>query len=1213
MGDLTADGPLDGRLGLRDLDLDLGYDSADAALSKFYIPALSRAVQYDRSVGYFRSSALAVAAKGLSHFIASGGTARFLVGAEVEEGEREALLGATEIPSALAERLATELVPADEIAQQRLAVLAWLVREERLTIRVAVATDEHGVPVGPGVHVPYFHEKIGILRDHRGDGVAFQGSINESETAWMSNFESFSVFKSWSGDADHFDVWATKFETRWSGQVPQFTILPLPEALRAALVRLAPEEPPPARDPEEPPARIDRRNLARFLIAAPRLIGAEALAEATSGIAAFPHQRQVVERLASEYPRSWLVADEVGLGKTISAGLALRRLLLTGEVERVLILAPANVCQQWQDELFERFGLWIPRLDGGHILGAHPDDDDLVGAGTNPYEEHRLLLVSSHLARRPRHQELILEAPTLDLLVVDEAHHARRRGADTTEYRPSRLLQLLDSVNQADHARAVWLLTATPMQIHPIELHDLLRHVGLAGPFETFGVFERFHQALATPDDAETDWGFLHRSLVQTPRLPANPADQAMEASMATKLGVINAARIARFGTSGEDPATLVGELGPSGRHELRNWVRQRGPVGQLVTRHSRRTLRRYRDQGILHEPIAVRDVKAIPVEFDPVESLLYRDLDDLLDRLMQAHGTKRGAGFVLTVYRRRLTSSWAAIRQTLQRRLQQIGLVLEPEFVDEADETDEGEDLDETETVDDATVVPMSAADLDQVKKYLARLTSVPDTKFDRLRSDIEEARGGGQSIVVFTQFTDTLDYLRDRLHPAYRSHLATFTGAGGQMWSEEQGWNRVSKQELVDALTSGRVSVLLATDAASEGLNLQAASRLVNFDLPWNPMRVEQRIGRIDRIGQPAPVVTVRNYVVPGTVEESVYSALAARIDVFSGLVGNLQPILGATEAAFRQIFRSPKSERQGAERSAIDALVSRVDELAASGLDLGDEDPMPSVEYSQPPVTLLELRRCLAEELDITLDRPGRPTTMDPSRASRDPQRWAALGTYGHPMLQLRLQGVNGSATGDDEVDRALVIAQRGGRAVAYRADRTPTEPVHRLSDLNDLGYSVAATEAEERACQVLDEALTGQRSYVAAVAAAQRERWQRQIVRRFRTLVTRAIRAEQALRRVDDGEAPDPATVWFSFMTDTASGWSLADLFRQHLGIELTDVLPIGGPGVEQRSMSELRRVRATTGNELLSLIKEWRAVVYPDYETPSAHPPTAVKP
>src|SRR5690606_13515362 len=169
-------------------------------------------------------------------------------------------------------------------------------------------------------------------------------SVNESATAWTANFESFSVYTSW-GVPGHYNFWADKFNKHWHGSVTGFRVFPLPEAARQELIALAPDEPPDEHDPEETFLTGGDTAIARFLALAPRLVNAApAVAEATTGVELFPHQRQVVERLAGAYPRSWLVADEVGLGKTISAGMALRRLLLAGEVKRALILAPANVC-----------------------------------------------------------------------------------------------------------------------------------------------------------------------------------------------------------------------------------------------------------------------------------------------------------------------------------------------------------------------------------------------------------------------------------------------------------------------------------------------------------------------------------------------------------------------------------------------------------------------------------------------------------------------------------------------------------------------------------------------------------------------------------------------------------------------------------------------------------------------------------------------------
>lgn len=1181
--------------GLRELRPAIGYDTAEEALHGFYVPALSRAVSYDRSVGYFRASALSAAARGLSRFIAGGGCARFLVGAEVAGHERDALVGATEIPPELAERLAGSLVPPDEIDRRRLEVLAWLVREGRLELRVAVAVDDAGRPVPPGQEVPYFHEKIGVLVDGRGDGVAFQGSVNETRTGWAGNFESFSVYRSWDGTARYYDHWVNRFERRWEGDVPGFRVFPMPDAVERQLLAYAPEEPPDARDPEEGPQRAGRGAIARFLLAAPHLVDSAALAEATSAVTLFPHQRKVVERLAGEYPRSWLVADEVGLGKTISAGAALRRLLLSGDVERVLVLAPANVCRQWQDELFERFGLWVPRLEGNELHGAHPDDVRPVPSSTNPYDTEPVLLVSSHLARRSEHQGRILTAARYDLLIVDEAHHARRRGADVGEYRPSRLLQLLDDVVRADHASAIWLLTATPLQLDAIELIDLLRIVGLDTRRWGHRDFIRFYSQLAETDDAKVDWAFLS-SMIGTPSgRTLDEADNAVLARARTRAGILAEEMLRRFGSREQDPQRLVGELNPAGRAELRMWIRHRGPVGQLVTRHTRATLKRYRDEGRLDEPLADRDVQAVTVGFTRDELDLYDRLDDLLDRLMQAHGTKRGAGFVLNVYRRRLTSSWTAIERTLRRRLDREGLALEPDFLDEADaDVDSDGADDDLADVDQTQAVPLTATDRQEIEKYLGDLARVPDSKFDQLRDDINDARGSGQVVLVFTQFTDTLDSLCDRLHQIYRSHLATFTGAGGREWREDEGWVQVSKQELVEAIRSGRIGILLATDAASEGLNLQNASYLVNYDVPYNPSRVEQRIGRADRLGQLSPVVTVRNYFIPGTVEEAVYRTLADRIDLFAGVVGQLQPILGATEAAFKQIFRAPRSERAVAQDAAIEGLRMKAGELETSGLDLGDEDPLPLPQHPAPPVTLERLNRALIEELDVTLDTPGRPTSSDPERVSRDPEEWTALATYGHPRLEAALR----RRTSDDPADRALVITELGNKAVVYRSDRTPPERVNTLDEIVDLSAPVAAGDAEAAARSDLERAVTQARERARAISAGNREKWERDIRDRFRRIVARAVRAEQLLRLHRDGEAPEANLVWLDLINDHLLGWASAESFRQYLEIPPEDLLPRGGPGADDRTDRVLARVRRETNDELVDLIVEWRDVALP---------------
>lgn len=1175
-------GPDIPRLPLRGLDLPPGFDSGDDVLNGFYVPALQRATSYSRSVGYFRSSSLSVAARGMSRFVNGSGTVRLLCGAELRDEDVEALQGNTITNGPLAERLAAGLVTSDDVDRQRIEVLAWLIREGRLTVRIAVAVGADGKPiVGDGTK-PYFHEKIGVLRDDAQDAVVFQGSVNESATAWTRNFESFSVYSSWGDAAAHFAFWSSRFEQRWEGKVPGFKVYPLPNAVRDALVASASDSMPGERDPDEAPAVGEPNTVARFLHAAPRLPWAGDLAETTSGVRLFPHQRQNVARLAGMYPRSWLVADEVGLGKTISAGMSLRQLLLNGEVEKALVLAPANVCRQWQDELFEKFALWVPRLDQGKVYGAHPDD--VQPAGANPYAEHPVLLASSHLARRPEQQKLVLAGAPYDLLVVDEAHHARRNHANEDRYRPSRLLQLLDSVNDQNAAQAVWLMTATPLQTNAVELVDLLRQPGLSGPLTDEKTFVRFYAELAKLDTRKIAWAWLAEQVRRTPVLPRTGAEESVAAGITRRLGPVTAQMVFRFGVDGVDAALRSEEIGEEGRQALREWLRALSPVRQYVARHSRATLKAYAKRGMIAENLADRDVQPVVVNLLSDEQKLYKDLERLIDRPLEAHGKRRGAGFVLTVYRRRLTSSWAAIHRTLQKRL-----ASEEEFLDQTLlDDDTGGDLDDEDgapAVKEADAVPLTAKDLQEMQDYAFRLSQVHDSKFEALERHLDEARGNGHSTIVFTQFTDTLDALRDRLHHRYRSQLGTFTGDGGKVFRDSDGWVDISKRDLVEAIWARAVTVLLATDAASEGLNLQTCSYLINYDMPWNPMRVEQRIGRVDRLGQVRDTVVIRNFFIKGTVEEEVYRALASRIDLFSGIVGGLQPILGAVEGAFRGVFRAPASERAKARAAGIQALVGLVESNPGADLPLdADEDPLPIPEPVPSAVTLADLREVVIERLGVVLDEPGRPVTADPARVSRDPESWVALATYGHPRLDSALAARTSSA------ETSLVLVERSSRgpAVAVRSDTVPPRPAARLADVDELGPSVSRSEAEATAEVVLARATASRQARYSAVGERNRKDARERLRARF-TDLARAVLADAAAAARTAGTTTEPALLWLDLKDETGTIRYL-DTFRDKLGVSKA---PLLRPSDDDRLLDEVEwsRRKYEYGEKLNALADE----------------------
>ena len=184
--------------GFRHLELGNSYYPDDDPLTTFYVPALKVAASYDRIAGYFRSSALSAAALGLGHFIENGGRMRLIVGAQLDPADIRATTEGADLAEVVAKRMeGSPLEVADAVVEQRIAVLAWLVREGRLEIKVGVPTNSLGNPLRPQEAAGYFHTKLAVMTDSEGDRIAFKGSVNETESAWRYNHEQFDVYRSW--------------------------------------------------------------------------------------------------------------------------------------------------------------------------------------------------------------------------------------------------------------------------------------------------------------------------------------------------------------------------------------------------------------------------------------------------------------------------------------------------------------------------------------------------------------------------------------------------------------------------------------------------------------------------------------------------------------------------------------------------------------------------------------------------------------------------------------------------------------------------------------------------------------------------------------------------------------------------------------------------------------------------------------------------------
>ena len=317
----------------------------------------------------------------------------------------------------------------------------------------------------------------------------------------------------------------------------------------------------------------------------------------------------------------------------------------------------------------------------------------------------------------------------------------------------------------------------------------------------------------------------------------------------------------------------------------------------------------------------------------------------------------RTAVGFVMTIYRRRLASSFYALIKTLDRRLAAVGGRMPPgqdanlaidedipddELADEAMDTDQAADLERR---------ALALEETGDIGALLVAAKRLPhDTKAGVLIEVLREPREQGYTqAMVFTQYTDTMDFLRGRIAEALGAGVICFSGRGGEVPTPAGDWQVISRESTKQRFREGRAEIMVCTDAAAEGLNFQFCGALVNYDMPWNPMRVEQRIGRIDRLGQEHPVIRIVNLHYEDTVEADVYDALRHRINLFQSFVGRLQPILARLPRAIAEVSLGRPADRELARANLVTDIESGLTAAEQAGFDL---DEVTAEELDEPP---------------------------------------------------------------------------------------------------------------------------------------------------------------------------------------------------------------------------------------------------------------------
>lgn len=588
----------------------------------------------------------------------------------------------------------------------------------------------------------------------------------------------------------------------------------------------------------------------------------------TARIDMIPHQfRPVLKFIRSDRPRL-LIADGVGVGKTIEAGLILKELEARRNINSVLIICPRPLIteRKWEMEM-KRFDEEFVSINGDkfrycinelYLEGEWPANSSKAVMPYSLFDKNNMYGIEN--GRRDQRGLMSVDPPKFDLVIVDEAHHIR--NTNTFAYKAvSRFV---------DNAEAVLFLTATPVQL---EYDDLFVLLNLLRPDYVIDK-NAFHE-MAAPNLYINKAAMLVRSRGEGWQKEAlKQLNMACGTDWGKKVFVGNpdVNRIKKLlaspSISHEDTVQLISDV--EALHTFSN----------IISRTRRRDIGEF----------TVRDPHTITVDFTPTQRELHDTILEIThEMLSQIHSTDH-TKFMMTTIRRQTASCLFGLvpmlRDMLFRHVYE--LMEEEDFMNSL----------MVEGQEDSLVMR------DRINQIIDLAEKLPkdDPKFDAMMKVIDEKQATKQNkIMIFSSFRHTLRYLYERLKNAgYRVGMIH----GGVSDNDRLLLRERFDPAITDTEDKVAVDIMLFSEVGTEGLDYQFCDCMINYDLPWNPMRVEQRIGRIDRTGQKSPKVNIYNLITTNTVDADIYERCLMRVGVFQASVGDCEEILGEVTRELKDI---------------------------------------------------------------------------------------------------------------------------------------------------------------------------------------------------------------------------------------------------------------------------------------------------------------------
>ena len=909
----------------KDLRLRKTVEGSGKLLNNVIKPSLKENTKTFRALtAYYSIGSLEAIGKTLDYFLSNDGIIQIVIGDQVDD--ERTLKGASEelqkeeiiiFQKKLQEDV--ELVR-NENSRFTIATIAYLILDEKLQLKVANYRNGE-----------LWHPKMYLLEDGDGNKIAASGSGNMSESGFEKNYEIHDIFTNWDFGTEYFSSEDPSEPTKeeifwriWNNNDENTEVKELDkEYAQKLLERIGnPSKEDVIKYVDQKVKDNQNENLLNFkkdLQTSPIFhefnLGKSAL---------YPHQINAVQKALKMWPIRILFSDEVGLGKTLELGTLIAYLIKNNLVDNVLVLAPPTLTEQWQDEMKQHFDLDFARYDRTKKSWVYKDEEFEGIKENSPlrYNDNfpSLAIMSKSMAVRSNEQHIFLENDFYpDFLVIDEAHHARmHRGYDGSAKKTNFRRVVEQISNEIKH---IAFATATPMRKNIDEYFFLLDLLGV----EELISEKDYEKSLSIINDFYTDrnnkFNLDDLSLIKD--LLIKVIDKSEE----------------RFFHNSPEIYSLVNELKNG---EVDNtWLFENSkkliefhtiyhPTRILTSRNVQENLNKFSEIYKIPKR-TLRPSPILPIDVSNELNDFFSSIMEYVDRFYQITELAITPDKQLPLGLRRhslqerfASSFWSAKKSITNRREHLINSLedfkenkITKEFFENSDENDDEDTIiggltkSELVSVDWENVIKNCESEIRALNTYVDLAEIVinstpegvdPDPKINetvRLFSEHID-KNPGKPLLIFSKYTDTLNEVEravisycetNDIYMGYASYRGDYRRI---KYANDREHRKAEKRDITRALNNGRIQVIFCSSAASEGLNLQAASYMINVDVPWVPSDLEQRIGRIARLGQKEDEVLIDNIWYPFSIESNMYKRLIDRQRDMSFAIGQFPDLI-------------------------------------------------------------------------------------------------------------------------------------------------------------------------------------------------------------------------------------------------------------------------------------------------------------------------------